>query len=1152
MHSPLGMWRVSLERMRVDWPIVGAAWLITLLAATLLAAGPIYSSAVSLAGLHRVLADAPVPDANIEVTLRADVADAQAIDTTVSRALRDTMGDLPTEVRWSGESNTFALPGQDPDDVRDLTVLGFADGIDEHATLVDGAWPAEAAGSEPIDVAVSEEAGAEMRAAVGDELELSSRLDPSMVVTVRISGVYHVADPTDPFWWENQQLLAGVSISDRYRTIGPLLSTRANALEHAGSGGVSFTWHAFPDFTALGVDETSALRARLRDLSPQLQAALPEATPRVATQLGPILARSERSLLVSRTGVLLLIIQLAVLAAYAIVLTANLLVEHRRVHTALLRSRGAGTAQIAGLALTEALMLAIPAALLGPWLAVGALSLLNVAGPLSSIQLGIAPMVSTDAYLAAGAAALGCVALLVLPAMTAARSFMDEQTGISRQETRTLGQRIGIDLALLAVTVIALWQLRLYGSPLTTSVRGTLGLDPLLVAAPAIGLLAGGVLALRLMPLMAELIERAVARGRHLVGAMGARQLARRPLRYTRAALLLMLAISMGIFAVSYGSTWADSQQDQAAYQVGSDVRVMPGRGPSAIPPWAQAATFGSLDGVSSAVPLRRERLVVTRATGAGELIGLIPEASDAIHFRGDQASAPLADVLAPLAAERQSVELIELPGTPDRLRVGGEIDISSLVRQTVNLVTGEASLSPVPLSALEGRPLYSVSLVLRDGDGLLHRFTTDPIPLNPDGPELAEVEIRAPDTLTAGAQDLQLHMTGPVSIVEVGLQATLPGLVFADEGSVALTSLEWSDAPEGDAWRSVDLASAGGWVTTVSPAGQPFPTTVPHEGLAVELTGSNPLLGSGFTIGSPNEIGYLASAVDRFGEAELSAVVNRALLEGTSLSVGDVLGVRLFGRNRIVRITGAVDSFPTTDADKPLVIADLPTIELMRFAVGRQINFPDEWWLQVADGQEDAVAATLRAAPLTAVSAETVDERTRVLSADPVALGIIGALSVGFVVAALFAVIGLAISAAVSARQRRTEFALLRALGLSGRELSAGSGWRIRRWLPSAWRPARSSAWSSGGLCFLTSPSPRPVTTPSRRSCWKCRGAPSRCWSCSPSVRWGSRWSCSAGCCAASASAPPCAWGRTEPCARCGPPPSCCAGCAWRSGSRS
>ena len=59
----------------------------------------------------------------------------------------------------------------------------------------------------------------------------------------------------------------------------------------------------------------------------------------------------------------------------------------------------------------------------------------------------------------------------------------------------------------------------------------------------------------------------------------------------------------------------------------------MPGRGPSSVPPWAQAATFGSLDGVTGATPVRRERLVVTRAAGAGELIGLVPEASDAIQF---------------------------------------------------------------------------------------------------------------------------------------------------------------------------------------------------------------------------------------------------------------------------------------------------------------------------------------------------------------------------------------------------------------------------------------------------------------------------------------------------------------------------------------
>ena len=72
MQSLLAAWRVSVHRTRADWPIVAAAGLIALLAATLLAAGPIYSSAVSVAGLHRLLESARVGDAGVEVSARVD------------------------------------------------------------------------------------------------------------------------------------------------------------------------------------------------------------------------------------------------------------------------------------------------------------------------------------------------------------------------------------------------------------------------------------------------------------------------------------------------------------------------------------------------------------------------------------------------------------------------------------------------------------------------------------------------------------------------------------------------------------------------------------------------------------------------------------------------------------------------------------------------------------------------------------------------------------------------------------------------------------------------------------------------------------------------------------------------------------------------
>jgi ABC-type antimicrobial peptide transport system permease subunit len=64
--------------------------------------------------------------------------------------------------------------------------------------------------------------------------------------------------------------------------------------------------------------------------------------------------------------------------------------------------------------------------------------------------------------------------------------------------------------------------------------------------------------------------------------------------------------------------------------------------------------------------------------------------------------------------------------------------------------------------------------------------------------------------------------------------------------------------------------------------------------------------------------------------------------------------------------------------------------------------------------------------------------DRTAALLADPLALGTIGALLLGFIAAALVAILGFALSAAITARERQAEFALLRALGLHPRQLVA------------------------------------------------------------------------------------------------------------------
>ena len=199
---------------------------------------------------------------------------------------------------------------------------------------------------------------------------------------------------------------------------------------------MEFAWHAQPDFESLTLDGAPGLRARVGQIDDRLESAMAGAPVTVTTSLPDIVATAERSLLASRTGVLLLTVQFVVLAAYAVLLSAALLVEHRRVDTAMLRSRGAGPVRIAGLSLVEGLLLTVPATLLAPWLAAAALGAFNVAGPLADIGLRIQPVVSGEAYLAAAAGAAVCLIALLLPALPTVRSFASVHGSVARAETR--------------------------------------------------------------------------------------------------------------------------------------------------------------------------------------------------------------------------------------------------------------------------------------------------------------------------------------------------------------------------------------------------------------------------------------------------------------------------------------------------------------------------------------------------------------------------------------------------------------------------------------------------------------------------------------------------------------------------------------------
>ena len=133
--------------------------------------------------------------------------------------------------------------------------------------------------------------------------------------------------------------------------------------------------------------------------------------------------------------------------------------------------------------------------------------------------------------------------------------------------------RAGADLALVALAVLACWQLRRY-SAVSTSASGPSAIDPVLVLAPALALAGGTVLTLRLLPAAARAVDRVSAAGRGLTSALAGWQFSRQPLRQGGAALLLVMAVATGTLALAQHQSWTRSAADQAAYVTGGDAQV--------------------------------------------------------------------------------------------------------------------------------------------------------------------------------------------------------------------------------------------------------------------------------------------------------------------------------------------------------------------------------------------------------------------------------------------------------------------------------------------------------------------------------------------------------------------------------------------------
>ncbi len=975
-----------------------ASWALLACALGLLAAGTLYTDAVTLAGLHRELAAAPAVDRAIVVRTqilpeRLPTADA-AITPQLERVIAPTGGEIARVLR----SSPYADAATDPAAVTDLVLFAALEGVRDHATLVDGRWPE--AGGTPVEVAVSEPAARVLGVATGGRIPLVGRLDGRPLEAV-VTGTWR-ADPADPYWLGDPLLLAGTEAGGSFRLVGPLVAEPAD-LQGPLAGGrtLDAQWRAIPDLAGFRPENLDQVAASLKGLLGEVNAALPgsnQAT--VATKLPAILAAVDRSVLVAQSGILLLLVQFGVLAGYAVILVAALLMDRRRTGTALLQARGAGFRHLVRMSAGEALLIVVPAVLAAPWIATLLVAAVGLNPALEQVGL-TAPLPTAATFGVAAIAGLLALLALVLPTLWTGVSIASVRVGLGRQVGRTLSQRLGLDLLLVLLAAVALFQLRLYGAPITRNARGALGVDPLLVAAPAIGLLAGAVIAVRIVPRIAEVAERLLSRGRGLVPSMGGRQVARRPLRYTRAALLLVLAAALGTFASAHAATWARSQADQAAFASGADVRLEPAT-PSEVPDWALGEALRSLPGVTSATPVVRASVSLGTALRDGLVLGIDGPALAEIVRQPDSASADATRAsLQSLADGRPATPGLEVPAGTRRLSV--------VVDSTFTAEEGFESVPP----GYEG---LDVAAVVVDGDGRIARIEGSPVALGIDGAR-SVITLAPPGTAAA--------VTPPVHVLAIEFDLSFTGLPDTlASGVVTVRALGTSPDAAGDSWTDTPLADVSPQSWTINDGGGSVPYEPARPGELV-VASASPFSSTAWRL-----------SFGRVTAPEIAALVNPVFLERTGARVGDTLEASIFGLPVTLRLRGEVDGFPSQPPTKPLLLADGPSLDLARYAGGVTLAPTSEWWLATAAGASDGVAGLAGAAP---IAASVVVERAGLeadLAGDPLGLAVIGILGLGSIAALVFAAIGFLVTTTVSTQERLGEFALLKALGLAPRQL--------------------------------------------------------------------------------------------------------------------
>ncbi len=595
--SPFSAVRLALLRLTHGRALLASVALGMLVAVTLICTVPLYNSLILDTQLQQDINTKDPTQHNVQAVITTSQVSQQMSKQTAQlmaqlnrQYLSGFVAPNPTTFAVSDAMILHSAGSYTYDPVKGPQALLQAwdySQMTPHMDILAGHTPESASAGNTIQVMVTKEMAGDAQLKLGSRITLWEFGAHQNQITGQVVGVWQPKNVADPFWNDTLFDAGGTTTAPK---VYPVLINSGDffrTLSGFTGMGASQNWIFYTNTSAINSGNMDSVRNDVTQFRSRLSG---DAQPiagvsgvGVISSLDKIITGLQGQENLLALPLYIVVGQVVGLALLFVVAMAGLLIEGQSQEIATLKSRGGSGTQLLSVFVIQGIILGLISAVAGAFLAaLLAIALVKAFVPSSALQslpvgtVYLARLASPASVI--GPALLGArlgVGAIAFSAFQTARmdvlAFRREQ---GRQSQRPFWARYYLDLIFAALCLIGYLELGQFGD---TSIRAQLpggASSPLLLASPALLLLAGALVTLRLAPLAAALGQRIAARGRGFSAMLAFAQVERTPAKYLRMTLLLTLAVGLGIFAISYNASLTRNVADSASYSVGATMRI--------------------------------------------------------------------------------------------------------------------------------------------------------------------------------------------------------------------------------------------------------------------------------------------------------------------------------------------------------------------------------------------------------------------------------------------------------------------------------------------------------------------------------------------------------------------------------------------------